>query len=65
MLRAELRGKVPTWLKKEAQTLAELPRGFTDAATMTRDQLLDFVAEGASFDPEIEVVYPGADDPTA
>jgi hypothetical protein len=58
---AELRAQAAAWLKTEAQTLGELPREFPDAATMTRDQLLDFVAEGAAFDPEIEVVYPGAD----
>jgi hypothetical protein len=41
--------------------------GFPDAATMSRDEMLDFLAEGAvaGFDPDIEVVYPGAADPTA
>jgi hypothetical protein len=41
--------------------------GFPDAATMSRDEMLDFLAEGAvaGFDPDIEVIYPGAADPTA
>lgn len=42
----------------------ETPEDFPDAATMTREDMLDFLAETAGGDPEIEVIYPGAADPT-
>ena len=43
------------------------PPGFPNAATMTRDAMLDYLADGAVewFEPELEVIYPGAIDPTA
>ena len=43
------------------------PRGFPNALTMTRAEQLDYLADTAVewFDPDIEVVYPGAVDPTA
>jgi len=36
-----------------------------DAATMTRDEMLDLLAAPYGGDPVLEVIYPGADDPTA
>jgi hypothetical protein len=38
---------------------------FPDVATMTRDEMLDFLAEPFGGDPVLEVIYPGADDATA
>ena len=65
----ELRVRVAVKLD---ETLLELGPGedipgFPDAATMSRDEILDFLAEGAvaGFDPDIEVIYPGAADPDA
>lgn len=49
----------------EAMT-GDPPLGFPNAFTMRWDELLDFLADRAvGFEPCIEVVYPGAHDPTA
>jgi hypothetical protein len=46
--------------------LGDAPPGFPNAFTMSRDELLDFLAERAvGFEPYIEVVYHGVVDPTA
>ena len=39
----------------------EPPPGFPNVFAMSRDDMLDFLAEWAGFDPEIEVIYPGAE----
>lgn len=63
----ELRATVERELASELQAMGGgPPRGFPNARTMTRDELLDYLAEGTvSFVPDIELVYPGAVDPTA
>jgi hypothetical protein len=63
----ELRVKVAAELADELRTMGggDPAPGFPNAFTMTRDELLDFLAECvAGFDPDIEVVYPGGIDPT-
>ena len=62
----ELRAKVAAELADELQAMGGDPApGFPNAFTMTRDELLDFLAECvAGFDPDLEVVYPGGIDPT-
>ena len=62
----ELRVKVAVELAEaygEDDPLSHLP----NVATMTRNEMLDCLADGAVdwFIPEIELVYPGAIDPTA
>jgi hypothetical protein len=63
----ELRAKVAAELQAELQHMGgDPPLGFPNAFTMPRDELLDFLADRAvGFEPYIEVVYPGASDPTA
>jgi len=64
----ELRVKVAGELAHELQAMGggDPAPGFPNAFTMSRDELLDFLAECvAGFDPDIEVVYPGGIDPTA
>jgi hypothetical protein len=63
----ELRVKVVGELADELRAMGDDPApGFPNAFTMTRDELLDFLAECvAGFDPDVEVVYPGGIDPAA
>jgi hypothetical protein len=63
-----LRIKVADELADEllAMGSSDPPPGFPNAFTMSRDEMLDFLAERVTgFDPELEIVYPGAIDPTA
>jgi len=64
----ELRVKVANELSDELQTIGggDPPPGFPNAFAMTRNEMIDFLAECAvGYVPDIEVVYPGAIDPTA
>ena len=64
----DLRSMIATMLDADLRAMGggDPPRGFPKAATMTRDKILDYLAEGAiGYVPDIEVVYPGAIDPTA
>ena len=64
----ELRVRVAGELADELRAMGggDPALGFPNAFTMTRDELLDLLAECvAGFDPDIEVVYPGGIDPTA
>lgn len=65
----ELQVKVSVFLAEELQDMGggDPPPGFLNAATMTRDAMLDYLADSAViwFVPDIEVVFPGAIDPTA
>ena len=63
----QLRIRIAGELDDELLSLGadETSSGFSDAVTMTRDEMLDFLAEPYGGDPELEVIYPGADDPTA
>jgi hypothetical protein len=64
----ELQTKVSVYLAEDLQEMGagDPPPGFPDAATMTRSEMLDYLADSAveRFIPDIEVVYPGAIDPT-
>lgn len=64
----ELRVKVAAELANELQAMGcgDPAPGFPNAFGMTRDEMLDVVAECiAGFGPDMEVVYPGLVDPTA
>jgi hypothetical protein len=63
----ELRGEVAAVLDQQMLDTGTtaVPISFADAIKMSRDEMLDFLAEGAGFDVELEVIYPGAVDPTA
>ena len=64
----ELRVKAAAELDADLRHMGggDPPRGFPNAFAMPRDELLDFLAgRTVMFEPYIEVVYPGAVDPTA
>ena len=64
----ELQVKVTVELAETLESIGggDPPRGFPSASTMTRDAMLDYLADGAVdwCVPDIEVVYPGAVDLT-
>ena len=64
----ELQVKVTVELAETLQSMGggDPPPGFPNASTMTRDEMLDYLADSAveGCVPDIEVVYPGAVDPT-
>jgi hypothetical protein len=64
----ELRVKAAAELQADLEHMGggDAPPGFPNAFTMPRDEPLSFLADRAvGFVPYIEVVYPGAIDPTA
>ena len=64
----ELQVKVTVDLAETLESMAggDPPPGFPNASTMTRDEMLDYLADSIVewCVPDIEVVYPGAVDPT-
>ena len=57
-----LRVRVARELQDElVQMGGEPPLGFPNVFAMSRDDMLDFLAESAGFDPELEVIYPDGD----